>query len=241
MLRIETIFLDAGNTLFDLKEAGPSPERVRGKIYADVARRYGNGVSDEEMTKHMTEIVRAMPQRIDGAYRYSVKWFRIFMARLFERLCGVSDARLATQELFTYFRDDGNFYVFEDVFPALQEFRKRGYRMGIISNWSPTLPMVLYNLGLLAYFECVVVSAAVELEKPGKAIFDKALESTGAAPGAAVHVGDSFKHDYRGARDAGLKALLLDRQGDSPHAEEVGDDRIRSLTELSGILAHAAE
>ncbi|TET31720.1 MAG: HAD family hydrolase [Planctomycetota bacterium] len=241
MPRIGTIFFDAGNTLFDLKEAGLSPERVRGKIYADVARRYGNDVSDDEMTKHMTEIVRAMPQRIDGAYRYSVKWFRIFIDRLFERLGGVSDARLATQELFTYFRDDGNFFVFDDVSPVLEELRKRGYRMGIISNWSPTLPMVLYNLGLLEFFKCVVVSATVELEKPGKAIFDKALECTGAAPGMALHVGDSFKHDYQGAGDAGLKALLLDRPGDSPHADEVGDDRIRSLTELSGILAHAAE
>jgi putative hydrolase of the HAD superfamily len=241
MPRIETIFFDAGNTLFDLKVAGPSPEQVRGKIYADVARRYGNDVSDDEMTKHMTKIVRAMPQRIDGAYRYSVKWFRIFIDRLFERLRGVSNARLAAQELFTYFRDDRNFYVFVDVFPALQEFRKRGYRMGIISNWSPTLPMMLYNLGLLAYFECVVVSATVELEKPGKDIFDKALESMGAAPGTTAHVGDSLKHDYHGARDAGLKALLLDRPGNSPHAEEVGDDRIRSLTELSGILVNAAE
>jgi len=241
MPRIETIFLDAGNTLFDLRETGSSPEGVRGKVYAEIIRRYGSSVSNEDMTRHMTDIVRNMPQRVDGAFRYSVRWFRIFIDRMFERLGDVADTRLATQELFTYFRNGNNFYVFEDVFPALEELCNGGYRMGIISNWSPGLPMILNCLGLLEFFECVLVSATAELEKPGKEIFDRALENMGARPDSSLHIGDSFKHDYRGASDAGLKALLLDRSGDNAHAVEADKNIIRSLSELSGILDNAVE
>ncbi|MHC4662537.1 MAG: HAD family hydrolase [Planctomycetota bacterium] len=234
--RIDTILFDAGNTLFDLRETGPSPEWVRGKIYAEIVHRYACKVTPEEMTDFMTETVHEMPQRINGAFRYSVRWFCIFIERLFERLGRVNNVRGATQDLFTYFRDTTNFIVFKDVLPALRELKRRRYRMAIVSNWSPTLPMVLYGLGLGSFFSYMSVSAVVEMEKPAENIFHDALYAIGSAPKRAIHVGDSYAADYIGARNAGIEPLLVDRAGNHPRASEAENNCIRSLNEIIGII-----
>jgi putative hydrolase of the HAD superfamily len=239
MGKITTVFFDAGNTLFDLREKGETPEFVRGKIYAQTARRFGCDVSDEEMTRAMEETTLDMPQRIDGAFRYSVTWFEIFIERIFARLGGVRNLRDATQTLFTYFRDPRNFYVFDDVFPALDSLKRRGVKTGVISNWSPTLPMVLHGLGLGRFFSAITVSAVVQMEKPESAIFHEAMKSVGADAEDAAHVGDSFSADFTGAKNAGMTAYLLDRRGNHPRAGETGGRLIRSLRELSAAVEHS--
>ena len=47
-----------------------------------------------------------------------------------------------------------------------------------------------------------------------------------------LHVGDSIRDDYEGARAAGLNALLLDRRDEHGHVSE----RIRSLSEIPARL-----
>jgi putative hydrolase of the HAD superfamily len=51
-------------------------------------------------------------------------------------------------------------------------------------------------------------------------------------PEEALHVGDSFREDYWGARQAGLKALLICRKGNGVQAAE----HIRSLSGICRIL-----
>ena len=50
--------------------------------------------------------------------------------------------------------------------------------------------------------------------KPDPAIFDAALELAGVrAPSEALHVGDTPEEDVAGAEAAGIRCLLLDRDG----------------------------
>lgn len=105
------------------------------------------------------------------------------------------------------------FRLYPDVLPALAALRAHGRRLGLISNWDCSLPEVLHRLGLDPYLEVTVVSALCGSEKPEHGIFARALREAGVLPTAACHVGDSYEKDFMGARAAGMRALLLDREG----------------------------
>ena len=59
----------------------------------------------------------------------------------------------------------------------------------------------------------VVTSAAVGARKPDPAMFEAALEIAGCSADEALHVGDTPAEDVAGAQAAGIRALLIDRDG----------------------------
>lgn len=125
--------------------------------------------------------------------------------------------------------------VYPDAVPTLATLKGRGLRLGLISNFAWRLPELVDALGLATFFDLILTSARVGFRKPRLEIFARALAEAGARPSQALYVGDDPACDYRGARAAGLSALLLDRQGTAP----VGIPSIDRLTDLvsHGMLA----
>ena len=108
-----------------------------------------------------------------------------------------------------------NATLYEDVLPTLNQLQQTNLKMGIISNWDTPLHAMVEELGLAPYFEVVVAShdQRVRSAKPDAAIFEYALNAVGVSSEEAVHVGDSFEADIMGAHAAGIRAILLDREG----------------------------
>lgn len=125
-----------------------------------------------------------------------------------------------------------DFEPFPDAEPALRSARAAGLRLVIASNWDCSLADWLGPSGLLELVDGVVTSADVGAAKPAAAVFERALELAGAAPGSAVHVGDSLENDVQGARSAGIRPLLLVRDGEPPP----GVEAIRSLEQLASVI-----
>jgi putative hydrolase of the HAD superfamily len=123
------------------------------------------------------------------------------------------------------------FEAFEDAQPALEDLRRLGLQLVVVSNWDASLPGTLESVGLLRLVDHVVCSAAVGAAKPDRRVFDAALERAGRRPGEVLHVGDSLENDVRGAEGAGIRALLLDRSGAR------GAGTIGSLAELPALLS----
>jgi FMN phosphatase YigB (HAD superfamily) len=92
---------------------------------------------------------------------------------------------------------------------TLQELRRRGFGIGVISNtvgepgW--TLRPVMRHLGFEPLVEVWAFSDEHVWTKPSAAIFRWALDRLGVPPERAVHVGDGWV-DIEGARRAGLRA-----------------------------------
>jgi putative hydrolase of the HAD superfamily len=105
------------------------------------------------------------------------------------------------------------FRAFPDAAPALAELRGMGQRLVCVSNWDISLPEVLDRCGLGGDLDGVVTSAAVGARKPDPRIFEAALELAGCAAEEALHVGDTPEEDLDGARAAGVRALMIDRDG----------------------------
>ena len=115
------------------------------------------------------------------------------------------------------------FRAFPDARPALDALDALGVERVCVSNWDCALPDVLERTGLAPLVDGVVTSASAGARKPDPAIFAPALALAGCAPEDALHVGDTAEEDVEAARAAGIRALLIDREG--------GGD-IASLTEI---------
>ena len=96
---------------------------------------------------------------------------------------------------------------------ALELVRRAGLRAGVISNSNGSVRASLQALGLAPYLDFVLDSGEVGFEKPDPRIFELALTRAGIAAAEAVHVGDLYSIDVRGARAGGLHAVLLDPGG----------------------------
>jgi putative hydrolase of the HAD superfamily len=107
------------------------------------------------------------------------------------------------------------FEPYPDALPALETVRRRGLRLGLISNAWPSLEGKYRRLGLRDYFDPFVISARVGSVKPAAAIFQQAIVQIGLPPQRLLFVDDEPEY-LAGARAVRLNALLIAR--DSPPA-----------------------
>ena len=105
------------------------------------------------------------------------------------------------------------FTPFADTMPALDALRKRGYRLGVITNLRADLVPLIRKAGLEDILEFAVNSTQAGVEKPHPPIFQEALRRAAVQPAEVLHVGDQVRSDVAGARAMGMKAALLDRGG----------------------------
>jgi len=104
--------------------------------------------------------------------------------------------------------------VVDPAAPAvLARLRDARLRLGVVSNSDGRVAEALDGAGLGEYFEIVVDSAAVGVEKPDPRIFRPALDHLALPAASAVYVGDRYEVDVVGARRAGLEAVLLTPAG----------------------------
>jgi HAD superfamily hydrolase (TIGR01549 family) len=124
--------------------------------------------------------------------------------------------------------------VYEDVHPTLEHLRACGMKLAVVSNWNHTLEERCAELGLCDYFQAIVGSYAVGLEKPAPGIFQIALARVGSAAAETVHVGDLLSTDVQGAWAAGITPVLIDRDDLHPDGEYVRITRLEEIIHWLG-------
>ena len=121
---------------------------------------------------------------------------------------------------------------------VLNELRGR-YRLGVVTDGQSAYARPeLDELGLLDYFDTIVVSGDLGFRKPDKRMFDTALDTLDLNPEHAVYIGNDTFRDIHGAQHAGLRTVLYaDENADSTGSGcECPPDRVitdhRQLLEL---------
>ena len=228
------VCLDAAGTLF----------RVRGSvgaIYAEVA--VAHGLPDrEDLAQVLDQRFRtAFPAMPAPVYRLGHRthndsvdreWWRLLVARVLEGLGPLSFPDFFDQ-VYAVFADPSVWQTYPEAAEVLEELRRSGLRLAIVSNFDARLLPVCEGLGLTAAVHAIVIAADVGVAKPGAGIFHAAVQRFGLPPSAALHVGDSLSEDAEGALSAGLLAVHLQRDGDDgSEALPPGVRVIRDLREL---------
>ena len=122
--------------------------------------------------------------------------------------------------------------LFDDVLPTLEALRG-GYTMGLLSNGN-TYPERC-GLGRLLPIRGVC-SGLWNPKTRSRRLFEIAIERAGCAKRQLLHVGDSFRNDIIGAKQAGVRSVWLNRQGINNEARQQPDFEISSLRELTKVL-----
>ncbi len=207
--KLDAVTFDAGDTLL---YCDPSPA----EIYAEALSRHGRPVEPDEVGPAFRGAWAAMQRRTTaGADRYGgderAFWGEI-LRDVLDRLDHGAPWQHLLDELYAAFARTEVWQLYDDSLPTLEALRGRGVRLAVVSNWDRRLGEILHGLGIEPYFDTVVVSAVEGVEKPDGRIFRTALGRLGVPAAAALHVGDSPREDYEGARAAGLDAALVDRE-----------------------------
>jgi putative hydrolase of the HAD superfamily len=217
------VLLDALGTLVELQPPAP---RLRARL-----AEAGFDVTDEQAeTGIRAEIAYYLSHHLDGSDRDSLNALRDRCAAMMRDALGIVGLDQATAR--KALMGALEFLPYEDTIPALRELRADGHALMVVSNWDCALPDWLRGVGVLQLVDGVVTSAEVGVPKPDARVFQRALELAGAGPEQAIHVGDSPDNDVEGARAAGIRAVLLRRDGEPP----AGVESIRSLCELAPLL-----
>jgi putative hydrolase of the HAD superfamily len=119
-------------------------------------------------------------------------------------------------EIYDQWSVNHHFELYDDVAPVLEGLQRRGLMVGVISNSHRSLDAFCEHFALGTIVSVSVSSAEHGYMKPHRSIFDAALERAGVTASDALMVGDSLKHDVEGARNAGWRAVLLRRSGETP-------------------------
>lgn len=116
-------------------------------------------------------------------------------------------------------------YTFPWVATALEQLSRAGFPLAVVSNADGTVAQLLERLGYAQYMDVIVDSQLEGIAKPDARLFHIALERLGRSdlaeqarlasadegqPPPVLHVGDHYRADYVGAREAGLNACLID-------------------------------
>jgi putative hydrolase of the HAD superfamily len=221
--QVRAVLLDALGTLVELQPPAPRLRRV--------LRESGIEVSEEQAAAgFVAEIAYYLDHHLDGSDPERLERLRDRCAEEMRRALDIPELDHATAR--RAMLGALEFTAYPDVLPALGELRERGVVRVIASNWDCSLPDWLEPTGILELVDGVVTSAEVGEAKPSPRVFERALAVARVAPEEALHVGDKVDNDVEGAAAAGVRAVLLQREGEPPH----GVETIRSLSELLALL-----
>jgi len=225
-MRYDTVFLDIDGTLLwvDLD--------IEGYI-EDLTPYAGNGglTAEKVAGPAWRSLRRHIEQNIRHRTEEDLALFRRRNAKMTAEELGIE----APVEVLTEVagrRISFNPYPESEV--VLHRLREMGTRVFAVSNWDIELGNLLYSLGWGGYFEGVIASAVVGVEKPEGGIFEEALRVGGVSRHRVIHVGNDPITDVEGASEAGIDTVLVDRRGTTEAA--VATFVLPDLDGLPGIV-----
>jgi len=224
---LETLFLDAGGVL-----VFPNWNRV-----ADTVGRHGITVSPDALAAAEPHVKFEIDQSIRHGNSSDTQRAWMYMEKVLE-IAGVApgdDSAAAVRELRAYHAEHNLWEsVPADVVPALERLSALALKLVVVSNANGVLHRAFDRLGLTRYFHCICDSFVDGVEKPDPRFFQIALDRAGAAADSTMHVGDLYYVDLAGARNSGIRPMLIDPLG---LYQDYEVDRVRTLDELADRLS----
>jgi len=122
-------------------------------------------------------------------------------------------------------------HLFPGTIDTLTHLKNAGYPLHIITNGFKEVQLIkLQKSGLNDFFEDVLCSEEIGVNKPDPRVFYAALQRNKAKNNQSIMIGDDFKADVIGAEKAGMRAVLFDPSNYFQQRKEI--ERIQSLQEL---------
>lgn len=202
MKNIRTITIDLDDTLWDTY---PVLKRAERRMYAWLSEHYPRIVElfpPEKMWELRGEVVKQ-----HAHMKHNLTFLRRTVLSRMGIAAGYGEDYV--DDAFEVFDDARNdLQLFPEVRPALERLRER-FRLLAVTNGNASLE----KIGADDLFHDVIYAERVGAAKPDHRIFDAAVKAGGADARDTLHVGDHPEYDVHGARQAGLAAVWVNRNG----------------------------
>jgi len=205
------IFFDAAGTMFHLA-------KPVGETYSHFARRFGANISPASIDAAFRRAWAEAPPRapISGPREHDdYFWWKSLTEKVLDSCAEVPpdfDRNSWFDVTYHHYARPDAWVLYDDVLPVL-EYLHRSYRLAVISDFDGRLRPVLEGLGLMPFFEHVIISSEVGSDKPDPGIYQHAVQQMRVKPHQCLHVGDDPERDWVGAEAAGLQVFKLKRPG----------------------------
>ncbi len=157
----------------------------------------------------------------------------------------VNETKLFTKTIDGHDYSNAVFKCFEDIAipfsftkPMLEELKKEGYLLGLITNGLPGLQeKKLEMLGLDNIFDRILVTGQYNCPKPQLTAFNMMAEWLGLAPNEMMYVGDNPLNDIDASRKAGYVPVYVNTVGSWPRADiEQCELQVETVAEIPELI-----
>jgi putative hydrolase of the HAD superfamily len=223
---IRTITLDLDDTLWAIH---PVIKRAEARLYAWMSDNYPRITELFDPDDLLEVRAQVMAEHEDRLHDLTFLR-RTILARL-GAAAGYGEHYV--DEAFAVFIEARNeVTLFPEARPALEALSEH-FSLIAVTNGNADLE----KIGIRELFDDVISAATVGAAKPERLIFDMAVKAGGASADRTLHVGDHPLYDVHGARDAGLRAVWVNRNGDDwPGEYHSPDGEVQHVGELRDLL-----
>lgn len=222
---IKAVFFDMDDTLYDT--SGFAAIARRAAVKAMVHN--GLNCDEDEGYEKLIEIIRQKGSNYG-------KHFNI----LVEQVNGEEDPLIIVNGIITYHNTKFAMLKLEpECFSVLLYLKSQGYKVGLITNGKELKQWEkLVRLGVYPFFDEVITSESVGVEKPNEEIFKIAMERLDVSAGTSLMIGNNFDVDIMGACNAGMQSMIINSDITEEQQElldELGFS-VRKLTSLIDLM-----
>ncbi|KAJ2697280.1 Haloacid dehalogenase-like hydrolase domain-containing protein 3 [Coemansia sp. IMI 203386] len=226
---------------FDLFDTLYKPTQPIGRTYAQPLWDHGLDIAEETIalsfTKSFKRTHSEYPNYGKNQNLTSSQWWNLVIQRTWTSAgVDLQSHPLLEQvipKVIQHFATGFGYMMFPEVPKVLKHIRRKGIKIGVISNMDDSAEEILKHLGIREYFDFVLKSITVEIEKPDQRIFEMALAAANIPAYDALHVGDSVVYDFEPARKCGMEALIVSRNDkDKVSLDPHYIDSLERITEM---------
>ncbi len=238
---IETVAFDLGDTLITVNAGPEQLEAVWQEIYTELHHTEGENLPPLSAIRRCIE--EHVGRKMQATWREKIE-AELDIMEMFTNALHAAQVPRAHEAAFVRHIIElehvllGKYVrVGPQVFDTLTELKRRGYKLGLVSNFC-NIPEVVYGsieqLGLRPFFDATIISCEIGWRKPSPRIYAETVRRLQTRPENILFVGDRLVEDVRGPHIAGMKAALTheSRQEDPAETGIVPDLLIRNVADL---------
>jgi 2-haloalkanoic acid dehalogenase type II len=224
--RVKGVFFDEGGTLI----LGYST--AYDLLAKEVNKRYSLKGFKEAFDKELQEVFSERSK--DSRKFYSL---REINAESIQRVLSRFVRQITLEEVrsfsdFFYTELERVLYPHPEATEVLRKLKEMNFVLGVVSNHDTKLLYgELEKAGLIKFLDVIVSSEEAKAYKPSPKPFLLALQKSKLSANQAMYVGDRHEIDVIGAKDAGMKTVLV-REKPNPNTAPAPDYVVTNLGEV---------
>ena len=223
--------------LFDAVGTVLAPQPSIAQTYVDIGSRYIDGLEQEEVLIRFKQVFSRVFSAENSQMRVTEEstlaaWVKVVEGTFPDFKSAGNEL---FQELWDYFASSEAWRVYDDVKDCFERLLRRGFQLGIASNFDSRLEGIVQRDSILSQVQHVFHSAQLGWNKPARGFCDGITERLAVPAEQIVLIGDRLDNDIQPALEAGWQGIWIDRTstGEDAIATELADvSRIVTLDDL---------